>query len=232
MVVPLVAAALIGGATSLISGFMGASAADRAAKAQETAANNSLALQREIYETNRADAMPWMEAGKTALGQYMGELGLSTTGADGQPFQSQFRETPGYQFQVAEGEKGVMNNLSALGMKNSGAALKALTRFRQGLADQTYGNYMSQLGGLAGTGQQQAAQNTTAGANYAANAGNTLESAGQARASGYMGAANAWQNSLASFSNQAGSYLGKLDNNWNPLAAANPMNNALAGMVR
>jgi hypothetical protein len=160
----------------------------------------------------------------------MGELGLSTTGADGQPFQSQFRETPGYQFQVAEGEKGVMNNLSALGMKNSGAALKALTRFRTGLADQTYGNYLNRLSGLAGTGQQQAAQNTTAGANYAANAGNTLESAGQARASGYMGAANAWQNSLASFSDQAGNMLGRYDQNWQHIGSSNPLNNYLGAL--
>jgi len=228
MVFPLIAAALIGGAASIASGFIGASAADKAAKAQETAANNSLALQKQQYEQSRADSLPWMEAGKAALAQYQGELGLSTTGADGQPFQSQFTATPGYDFRVAEGEKGIVNNLAALGMRGSGAALKAVERFRQDYASNEYGNYMSRLGGVAGMGQQQAQTNAATGANFAANAGNTMQQAGAARASGYVGGANAWTNSLANFSNNAAGMLGKLDNKWNPIGAGG---NSLAGML-
>lgn len=219
MVFPLIAAAIIGGGAALISGMMGANAAEKAAKAQTESADKALGLQTRIYEENKAASAPWLDAGKKALAQYQGELGLSTTGADGTPFQSQFQETPGYQFAVEEGEKGAVNNLAALGMKNSGAALKALTRFRTGLADQTYQNYLTRLGGLATGGQQQAAADSAQGANYAANAGNTIQQSGAARASGYVGAANAWQNSLANFSNMAGNMLGKYDQNWQHIGA-------------
>lgn len=214
MVVPLIAAALIGGAATLVSGFLGSQAAQKAADTQAKAADKSLALQERIYEENKAASAPWLDAGKQALAQYQGELGLSTTGADGQPFQSQFQTTPGYQFAVDEGEQGVVNNLAALGLKGSGAGMKALTRFRTGLADQTYQNYLTRLGNLATGGQQQVAADSAMGQNYAVNAGNTIQGAGAARASGYVGAANAWTNALSNMSNMAGGLLGKYDENW------------------
>lgn len=187
----IIGAAAIGAGGSIISGAMGSRAASKAADAQERAALASVDLQREQFNTARADAMPWMEVGKSALNQLQTEMGIA-------PGKSAFRETPGYQFQVEEGEKGVLNNLAALGMKNSGAALKALTRFRQGLADQTYGNYLNRLSSLAGTGQTQVNSTNTLGANMATNVGQTMQQAGAARASGYMGSANAWQNAISS----------------------------------
>lgn len=259
-------AAAIGGAASLASGVMGASAANKAANAQAASADKSLALQAAMYEQGRQDNMPWMEAGKTALAQYMGELGMTApasvskpsgsvdangfdaayylkanpdvaasakygsnpyghyqdwgkaegrsiadpnaSAAPATPFKSGFKETPGYQFQVQEGEKGVVNNMAALGMKNSGAALKALTRFRTGLADQTYNTYLDRLSGMAGAGAATTSNQAQLGASSAANQGQTITDAGAARASGYVGGANAWQNALGSFSNTAGNALG------------------------
>lgn len=239
----IIGAAAIGGAASLASGAMGSSAAnqaanvqaqaaDRAAEAQIEAARLSAEVQREglefqkqTYEQSRADQMPWLEAGKTALGSYMGELGLSDEAKAG-TFQSGFKETPGYQFAVQEGEKGVVNNLAALGMKNSGAALKALTKFRTGLADQTYGDYLNRLSGVAGTGQTASNTLGSLGQSVAGNVmagmqgiGRTHEQAGAARASGYLnsgqarasgivGSANAWGNALGGFSNTLGNALG------------------------
>lgn len=142
-----------------------ANVADTNAKAKE---GNK--IQQGFYDKARADSMPWMEAGKTALNSYMGELGLAD-GPNGTPFESAFQTTPGYEFQVEEGEKGVVNNLSALGMKNSGAALKALTSFRQGLADQTYTEYLDRLKGVSDTGlgasQNLGSLGVTTGANMA-----------------------------------------------------------------
>lgn len=227
MVFPLIAAALIGGGAALISGAMGANAAEKAAKAQTDSANNSLALQERIYEENKAASAPWLDAGKKALAQYQGELGLSTTGADGQPFESQYTSTPGYEFRVAEGEKGIVNNLAALGMKNSGAALKAVERFRQDYATQDYGNYMTRLGNLATGGQQQAAADSAMGQQHAQSAGNTMQQAGAARASGYVGAANSWSNALSNMSNMAGNLLGKYDQNWQHVGSTG---NAFGGL--
>jgi len=202
-------AAAIGAAGSVASGVMSANAASQAADAQASAADKSLQLQKQQYDQTRADNLPWMEAGKTALDTYMGELGLSTAAKDG-TFKSGFKETPGYGFAVKEGEKGALNNLAALGMKNSGAALKSLTRFRTGLADQTYNNYLDRLSGVSTGGQTTVANQNALGANYATNAGQTLQDKGAATASGYIGASNAWGNAISNVSNQAGYGLGML----------------------
>lgn len=119
-----------------------------------------------------------------------------------------FQETPGYQFQVEEGEKGVLNNLAALGMKNSGAALKALTRFRTGIANQEYNNYLNRLAGAAGMGQSQVNATNNLTQNAASNIGQATQDAGAARASGYVGAANSWQNAIGNISNTWGNALG------------------------
>lgn len=257
----IIGAAALGTAGSVASGVMGANAAkkagqtqalaaDSAAQAQIEAANISAGVQREgiasqeklareglqfqkdTFAQARTDAAPWMEAGRKALSQYQVELGLA-------PGQSTFQKTPGYDFMVEEGEKGVINNLAALGMKNSGAALKALTRFRTGLANQEHGNYLNRIAGAAGMGQSQVNTINSLGQNMAgnvqsgltgignanmagaANLGRTFQESGQARATGYlnagqasaagtMGAANAWQNSLSSGVGNISNALGML----------------------
>lgn len=102
----------------------------------------------------RADLAPWMTTGAQALEAYAGELGL--TGTDGKPYVSKFREQPGYQFAKAEGEKSVVNNMRALGLGGSGAAMKALDRYGQGIADQQYDQYMDRLSGVSDNGQSAA----------------------------------------------------------------------------
>lgn len=201
--------ALIGAGASLLGGLFGKSSADKAARAQADAANRATALQEKMWKTSRQDMMPWLEAGRTALGTYMGQL-------DGTGDPEAFKATPGYEWRVQQGEKGVMNNLAALGMKNSGKALKALESFRQGIASQEYGTWMDRIGGVAGQGQQQA--NSMAG--YAQNAANSMgqsiQNAGQARASGYVGGSNALMGGLNSAANFIGQGLGA--NSFNPTA--------------
>lgn len=235
----IIGAAAIGAAGSVASGVMGANAAKKAGDAQARAADSAamaqveaaqisagvqregLQFQKDTYAMARDDAAPWMAAGREALDKYRTELGL-------QGGNSAFKETPGYRFMVGEGEKGVINNLAALGMKNSGAALKALTRFRTGLANQTYDNYLNRLQGAAGMGQAQVNSLNSLGNNVAGSVqaglqgiGNTYQDAGQARASGYlnagqakasgiMGAANAWQNALSSGVGNVSNALGML----------------------
>lgn len=120
-----------------------------------------------------------------------------------------FRETPGYQFRVEEGEKGVLGNLNSLGMKNSGAALKALTRFRQGLADQEYGNWLNRIASIAGMGQSQVNTTNSLSQTAATNIGQGYQDMGAARASGYVGQANAWSNALGGITNNIGNALGQ-----------------------
>lgn len=209
----ILGAAAIGGVASVASGLIGADAANKAAQDQAAASGNALALQNAQYQQNRQDTMPWLAAGKAALQQYSGELGLTKTNADGTPFKSQFQTTPGYDFQVQQGEKGVVNNLAALGMKGSGAALKALTRFRQGLADQSYNNYLDRLSGQSVGGQTQVNTNNAAGTANAINVGGLGIDAANARASGYINSANATTNALGNVANIGSNALGWLSGN-------------------
>lgn len=51
-----------------------------------------------------------------------------------------FVKDPGYNFRLSEGEKGANRTFSARGGLNSGAALKALERYRQDFASNEFGN--------------------------------------------------------------------------------------------
>jgi hypothetical protein len=225
----LLASAAIGVGGSLLKGKMDSKAATQASNEQNLAALGSLALQgkgldlrregldftKKTYQQSRTDAAPWMKTGREALSMYMNEL----TGKG----KTTFRQQPGYAFTVSEGEKGVKNNLAALGMKNSGAALKALTRFRTGLADQSYGSYLDRLSGLAGAGGNAVANINSLGSSTSgqvnnalsgmsgtyANMGSTTQDAGAARASGYVGSANAWGNALTSGVSDISNALGR-----------------------
>lgn len=96
----------------------------------------------------------------------------------GQADFSQFTQTPGYQFRVQEGEKGVQNYLGANNMRLSGRALKAMEKYRQGQASQEFGNYMNRMFGLAGIGQGATQTGVSAGQSMAGNVGNIMANQG------------------------------------------------------
>lgn len=133
----------------------------------------------EMFQQNRADLAPFREAGLRGLGQYEAALGPS------------FQQSPGYQFAFDEGVNAVDRAASARGMLNSGARLRELTRFGQGMANQEYGNYMNRLAALAGIGQSATGQTAALGANAANNASALQMAGGQAQAAGQVNSANA-----------------------------------------
>lgn len=178
----MVAVAL--GVAGVVGGVASASAAGKAAKAQANAANDSMALQKQMFDQTREDAEPWRVTGKNALDRLSKELGLTDDAG--------FRETPGYQFAFKEGQRAVDNSGAARGMNFSGNQLRALNDYGQGMADQEYGNWLDRISNLSGVGQQTAAQGQVAGQNYANSMSDLMGQAGAARASGYVGTANAF----------------------------------------
>jgi len=155
---------------------------NKAAKAQSKAAKQALAQQWRMYWQSRRDMMPWMEAGKRSLADLERELGDT------------YEQSRGYQWMVGEAEKGIKSNLAALGMSNSGAALKRLTDYRLGAAAQDYGTWYNRKAGLAGQGMQMASNLGSLGNSYAGMMGNQYNMLGAARASGYANTANALGN--------------------------------------
>jgi hypothetical protein len=104
---------------------------------------------------------------------------------------SAFFQSPGYQFRRDEGTRGLERTAAAKGGAFSGNALRALAEFNSGLASQEFGNYVNQLGIIAGIGQSSTNQTAAYGAESAATAGRNALYAGDARASGIIGQGNA-----------------------------------------
>lgn len=120
----------------------------------------------------------------------------------------------GLRFGLEEGEKAVNARATQMGQYDSGATLKALTRFgndygstKAGESAARFnvdqGNVYNRLAGLAGTGQTSTGQvvgagGSTAGtianlgASNAGNIANMVTDAGNARAASIVGGANAW----------------------------------------
>lgn len=112
---------------------------------------------------------------------------ISTTGIS-----DYLSNLPGYQFAKEQGVQAVTNALSARGLGGlSGSLGKGIARFVTGLADQTYGQQLDRLMGVAGIGQNASAQTGTAGQAAATGAGNALVGGSQAYGQGLIGSANA-----------------------------------------
>lgn len=213
---PITIAALLGAGASILSGFLGSNAANQASQTQAAAADKATALQAAMYAQARQDAAPWLAAGQAALQQYTGELGLTNTvtskDAAGntvtKPFVSQFQVTPNYQFDLQQGTKGVINNLAALGLKQSGAAEKALGSYITGKANDTYQQYLDRLSGVSTGGQTTEGTLGSLGVATGANQAQTIQNAGAATASGYVGSANALGAGLTGAAGNISSALG------------------------
>jgi hypothetical protein len=121
-----------------------------------------------------------------------------------------FRNTPGYQFGLDEGQKQLESSAAARGGLYSGKTGKDLIKYGVNYSDQYgYAPYMNRLASLAGMGQTVNAQNQQAGMNYANQAGGNLINAGNARASGLQGQANAYSNMAGNLSGIAGWMAGQ-----------------------
>lgn len=115
-----------------------------------------------------------------------------------------FRNTPGYQFGLDEGQKQLQSSASASGGLFSGKAGKALLQYGQNYADQQgYTPYMNRLAGLFGGAQTAGGQIGSAGQNFANQAGANMQNAANSRASGLLGQSQAKAWGL----NQAGGFL-------------------------
>ena len=77
-----VATAIVGG--SLVSGYLGSRAADKAGKGQTEASAAAIAEERRQFDLNRADLTPYREAGTEAVGRLRDLLGLAPAATDDQ----------------------------------------------------------------------------------------------------------------------------------------------------
>jgi hypothetical protein len=122
---------------------------------------------------------------------------------------SGFQQDPGYQFRQQQGEQAINRAASASGGRNSGATLKELAQFNQGLASQEFGNFAARRQAEAGMAGGSDAARFGVMANQAGRSDQSALSAQGVQAGlGQMGYGA--QNSLANLATQYGQNLGQL----------------------
>ena len=190
-----------------VSGYMGSQAAKQGGEGQAASTRYAADLANQQYNQTRADQMPWMQAGETALNKLI-PLATNYT-----PFDyNAMTADPGYAFRLSEGQKAIDRQAAARGGLISGSALKAATRYGQDMGSQEYTNafnryqternaQLNPLQSLAGVGQSTATNLGTMGAANAANVGNLATSGAAAQAAGNVGAINAITGGIGTYLN-------------------------------
>lgn len=120
----------------------------------------------------------------------------SAPAAGGNGILEALRSTPGYEFQLGEGTRAIESSLAARGLSNSGAAQKALQKYGQGLADQTYGQAVDRMFQAANVGAGGTAAVTSAGSSYAQTAGQAALNKGDANANRAVSRAGIWSQAI------------------------------------
>lgn len=206
----MVATAIIGSA--VVGAGAQAFGASSAADAQTNAANQANALQRDQYNQTRADLALYNQLGIDATGIMRTKIGeglLNPINMD----QATLEKTPGYQFNLTQGLKGVQNSAAARGLGASGAAQKGAAAFATGLADSTYQNQFNnantnqtnaynRLMGLINSGQNAGAAVASSNQQNVNQQSGNLIGAGNAQAASY----NAIGRAGAGAANNIGGY--------------------------
>ena len=177
---------------AIVGGLVQMSAANKAAKAQQAAANQDIAFQTETRDLIRGDLAPYRTGGLDAQNAYMYEMGLG----DRPTNYLGYTKTPGYDFRMNEGVNAIEAGAAARGGLYSGAAMKGLQSFGQDYATSMYDQYMSRLGGLMDTGLSAAQMSGNASQNAASGVSNALAGRGNAQAAGAIGVGNAFNTGL------------------------------------
>lgn len=195
------------GIASVATGVIGASAAKSAAKTQANAETSAANTMQQQYQQTRADLLPYNAAGQSAVSNIEGMAPFNFA-----PTMAQLQQTPGYRFSLEQGLNAAQNGFAAQGLGSSGNAIQGAANYAEGLAGTTYQNqfqnalatYQQNLArqqGLAGLGENAAAQTGNFGTQTAANIGQTAVGAANASAAGTVGAANALSNGITGLSN-------------------------------
>lgn len=204
--------------SQIYGAITGKGAAEDAAAAQLQGGREAIAAQERQFAQTREDMAPWRTAGTMAIG----ELGAMTLGPDAPLARrftmADFNADPvaqaGFQFGMDEGRKAIERRAASAGGYDSGATLKALTRFGNDYGmtkagesynrftqDQT--NLFNRLAAISGIGQTAANTVATTGMNTANNVSNAAIGMGNARGASTIAGANAVSNAV----NNVGSWL-------------------------
>jgi len=191
-------AVAVGGSAgaSLISGLVGANAAETAAQQQVAYEQQALQVEQGQFQTAVGALTPYAQAGMNFMptlqsaatqgtGMFPTLNSYATTGNQAyqtlaslygvntpgnQPNWSAFLNTPAYQWASQTGNAALTNTLASQGQVLSGNQLTAISNYNQGLAGQQFTNVTNALQNISGIGATAAGQGVGYGVS-AANAG-------------------------------------------------------------
>lgn len=124
-----------------------------------------------------------------------------------------FIKDPGYNFRMAEGEKGINRALSARGGYDSGAALKSLNRYNQDFASNEFGNAFNRDAAQKQSIYSMLSGQSAQGLGAAQTQGNMAMGAATQMGNNSINQANAsWQAANANNQNQANAVQSALGN--------------------
>lgn len=214
----------LGAAGSLGGAALSSSASKNAAKTQASSAQQALDFQKGVYDDQKANQQPFLQAGTSSIGKLMEGLNNGTFGPGSipsfeAPSLAEARATPGYQFTQQQGINAIDRSAAARGGLGSGSTLQRLQSFGSGLADSTYNDvfnrslstYQTKLQGQSQAfnellapsqlGENAASNINATGSQAASNIGNLMTQQGNATAAGQVGSANAWSSGIGGTTN-------------------------------
>ena len=104
--------------------------------------------------------------------------------------------SPGYNFRLAEGEKGIARAQSSRKDRFSGRQMKELLRYGQDYASSEFAPFVDRLFRLGGYGSSAVGTSANAGLNTANQIATANARTGNAQAAGTIGAAQSWNNAI------------------------------------
>ena len=171
-------------------------AAQKAAGIQSDAADRANELLWNMYNQNRTDQLPYMQAGYGALGNL---VDLTTPGKQ----LDTAMLDPFAEFVNQERQGELTNQLRAMGMDQSGQGLRARADLDKEYWNSQLGNIFNRNASIAGLGQTAVNQSGSQGQSTAGAVSNNLLGQGNVRASGYVGGANALSGGLTNYLNSS-----------------------------
>jgi hypothetical protein len=204
-----VAAAIAGSAA--VGAVVSSSSANKAADAQQNAANTASNTELQMLEREIALQEPWRNAGIWALNQL--NEGTSQGGDFNRDFtMADFSADPGYAFRMKEGQRALESSAAARGGLLSGGTGKALVNYGQEAGSQEFGNAYNRfnadrdrrfgrLSEIAGTGQRSSQQVGQSAMMTGSNVASNQMSAGNAQSANYIAQGNAINQGIGTIGN-------------------------------
>jgi hypothetical protein len=181
--------AVISAGSSIAGGIIQGNAADAANQAAQQASSANIATADKVYGQTTNNLNPFIQGGQTATNETLGLLGLGGNPQAAKNAFDQFRNSTNYNFLLNQGLQGVQSaNAQSF---NSGATMKALNNYAQGMAGNALSGYMGQLNNLSVQGLSGAGQLGSIGQNYVQQVGGFRNNAAGMAGSAAIANANA-----------------------------------------